>query len=58
MTRARSPVIVMAEMATSHTSVLRDVPDVMSSNDTSITSRSTSRLSATCCTSSMSKPVG
>ena len=41
-----------------YTSLLSELPDVMSSNDTSITSRSASRPSATLRTRSMSKPVG
>ena len=50
--------MVIAEMATSQTSLLSESPEVMSSKDTSITSRSASSESATLRMRSMSKPVG
>jgi hypothetical protein len=56
-TRARSPVIVIAAIATSQTSVLRESPEVMESKSTSSTSSSTPRESATAWPSSTSNPV-
>jgi hypothetical protein len=57
-TRARSPVIVIAEMATSHFPVLSAAPDWIASKSVSFTAGFTPSWSATLSTRSMSNPTG